>query len=72
VFGGTLAGWRSLLTVHGASIMAARPLLVADLSDLSGQYAAGESILPANTSRSDTTSGDGPYASRSRIPGEPE
>lgn len=39
VFGGTLAGWRSLLTVHGASIMAAQPLLVADLS---GQYAAGE------------------------------
>ncbi len=39
VFGGTLAGWRSLLTVHGASIMAARPLLIADLS---GQYAAGE------------------------------
>jgi len=39
VFGGTLAGWRSLLTVHGASIMAAQPLLVADLS---GHYAAGE------------------------------
>ena len=39
VFGGTLAGWRSLLTVHGASIMAARPLLVADLS---GQYTASE------------------------------
>jgi hypothetical protein len=39
VFGGTLAGWRSLLTVHGASIMAAQPLLVADLS---GQYAAGQ------------------------------
>ena len=39
VFGGTLAGWRSLLTVHGASIMASQPLLVADLS---GQDAAAE------------------------------
>ena len=39
VFGGTLPGWRSLLTVHGASIMASQPLLVADLS---GQYAAAE------------------------------
>jgi hypothetical protein len=39
IFGGSLAGWRSLLTVHGASIMAAQPLLVADLT---GQYAAGE------------------------------
>ncbi len=37
VFGGTLGGWRSLLTVHGASIMAAQPVLVADLS---GQYTA--------------------------------
>lgn len=39
VFGGTLTGWRSLLTVHGASIMASQPLMVADLS---GQYVAGE------------------------------
>ena len=39
MFGGNIAGWRSLLTVHGASIMASQPLLVADLS---GQYAAGE------------------------------
>ncbi len=39
VFGGTLAGWRSLLTVHGASIMAGQPLLVADLT---GQYAAAD------------------------------
>jgi hypothetical protein len=37
VFGGTLAGWQALLTVHGASILAERPLLVADLS---GQNAA--------------------------------
>lgn len=32
VFGGTLGGWDALLTVHGASILAARPLLVADLT----------------------------------------
>lgn len=37
IFGGTLSGWQSLLTVHGASILSERPLLVADLS---GQYAA--------------------------------
>jgi hypothetical protein len=39
VYGGTLAGWRSLLTVHGASILARQPLLVADLT---GQYALAE------------------------------
>jgi hypothetical protein len=39
VFGGTLVGWRSLLAVHGASILAQQPLLVADLS---GQYAAAD------------------------------
>ena len=39
VFGGTLGGWRSLLTVHGASIMASQPLLIADLS---GQHTARE------------------------------
>jgi hypothetical protein len=38
VFGGTPAGWASLLTVHGASLMATSPLLVADLT---GQHAAG-------------------------------
>jgi hypothetical protein len=32
IYGGTLIGWRSLLTVHGASLLAGRPLLVADLS----------------------------------------
>jgi hypothetical protein len=37
VFGGNLEGWRSLLAVHGTSILAAQPLLVADLS---GQNAA--------------------------------
>lgn len=39
IFGGTLAGWQSLLTVHGASILAERPLLVADLS---GQLPSGQ------------------------------
>ena len=39
VYGGTLAGWRSLLTVHGASLLAQQPLLVADLS---GQDAAAD------------------------------
>src|SRR5581483_4530303 len=37
VFGGTLAGWQSLLAVHGTSILAGQPLLVADLT---GQRAA--------------------------------
>jgi hypothetical protein len=32
VFGGTLGGWDALVTVHGTSILAARPLLVADLT----------------------------------------
>jgi hypothetical protein len=39
VFGGTLAGWQSLIAVHGASILSEQPLLVADLS---GQYASGQ------------------------------
>lgn len=39
IFGGTLTGWRCLLTVHGASILAERPLLVADLT---GQHAAAD------------------------------
>jgi len=39
IFGArTLAGWRALLTVHGASILAERPLLAVDLT---GQHAAG-------------------------------
>ena len=38
IFGGTLAGWQTLLTVHGASILAERPLLTVDLT---GQHAAG-------------------------------
>ena len=39
VYGGTLGGWQSLLAVHGASVLAAQPLLVADFS---GQLASGE------------------------------
>jgi hypothetical protein len=39
VYGGTLGGWQSLLAVHGASILASRPLLVADFT---GQLASGE------------------------------
>ena len=36
IFGGTLAGWQALLTVHGASVLAERPLLTLDLT---GQHA---------------------------------
>ncbi len=32
IFGGTLAGWQALLTVHGASILAERQLLAVDLT----------------------------------------
>ena len=38
-FGGSLAGWQALLTVHGTSILATQPLLVMDLS---GQFASGQ------------------------------
>jgi hypothetical protein len=39
VYGGTLGGWQALLAVHGASILAAQPLLVADFS---GQLASSD------------------------------
>jgi len=39
IYGGTLGGWQSLLTVHGASVLAAQPLLVADFS---GHLASSE------------------------------
>jgi hypothetical protein len=39
VYGGTLAGWQALLAVHGASVLAQQPLLVADFS---GQLASSE------------------------------
>jgi hypothetical protein len=48
VYGGTLAGWRSLLTVHGASILARQPLLVADLT---GQYDLAELAALARDAR---------------------
>jgi hypothetical protein len=48
VFGGTLAGWQGLLTVHGASLLAERPVLVADLS---GQHAARQLMLTAQQAR---------------------
>jgi hypothetical protein len=48
IYGGTLAGWRSLLTVHGASLLAQQPLLVADLS---GQYALAELAAVARNAR---------------------
>jgi hypothetical protein len=37
IFGGTLGGWQGLLAVHGASLLAGRPLLIADLT---GQHPA--------------------------------
>jgi hypothetical protein len=39
VYGGTLNGWKALLAVHGASLLAQQPLLVADFS---GQLASSE------------------------------
>ena len=39
VYGGTLAGWQALLAVHGASVLAQQPLLVADFT---GQLASSE------------------------------
>lgn len=32
IFGGTLPGWQALMSVHGASLLAGRPLLIADLT----------------------------------------
>ena len=39
IYGGTLDGWQSLLAVHGASVLAGQPLLVADFS---GQLASSD------------------------------
>jgi hypothetical protein len=39
IYGGTLGGWQALLAVHGASLLAEQPLLIADLS---GQIASRE------------------------------
>jgi hypothetical protein len=41
VFGGNLWGWQALLTTHGASILAAQPLLAVDLT---GELACAELI----------------------------
>jgi hypothetical protein len=59
VFGGSLAGWQSLLMTHGCSALAAAPLLVIDLAGegLCGELAgtaraagvpAAEWLLPAD------------------------
>jgi hypothetical protein len=41
VFGGSLSGWRALLTTHGTSLLAAQPVLVVDLTgELAGQELA--------------------------------
>ena len=45
VFGGTLVGWQGLLAVHGASFIAERPLLIADLT---GQYPAAPLLALAH------------------------
>lgn len=52
IFGGTLAGWQALLTVHGASILAERPLLAVDLT---GQHAAGLLTAAARDCQIDST-----------------
>ncbi|MGH3158542.1 MAG: hypothetical protein ACRDNF_18485, partial [Streptosporangiaceae bacterium] len=46
VFGGSLWGWQALLTTHGASILAAQPLLAVDLT---GELACAELIDMAHT-----------------------
>jgi hypothetical protein len=48
VFGGTLAGWQALLTVHGASVLAERPLLAVDLTS---QQATGMLSAAAREAR---------------------
>ena len=59
VFGGSFEGWEALLTVHGASQLAIRPLLVADLT---GELICGE-LLDAATDM-------GLSSSLRRLPGE--
>jgi hypothetical protein len=48
VFGGSLPGWQGLLTVHGTSLLAGRPLLVVDLS---GQLASDQLTAAARAAR---------------------
>jgi len=65
VFGGTLAGWEALLAVHGASLLAQRPLLVIDLT---GQDPAR--LLTALAQRAGTAIR--PKPQRAPPPGETE
>jgi hypothetical protein len=51
VFGGTLAGWQALLTVHGASILTERQLLAVDLT---GQHAADMLTAAAHAQQIDS------------------
>ena len=50
IYGGTLAGWQDLLAVHGASLLAGRPLLIADLT---GQQAAAPLLSLAHQAEID-------------------
>jgi hypothetical protein len=50
IFGGTLAGWQGLLTVHGASILADSPLLAVDLT---GQHATSMLTAAASAAQVD-------------------
>jgi hypothetical protein len=51
VFGGTLAGWQALLTVHGASILAGQPLLAIDLT---GQHTTSMLTAAAHSGQVET------------------
>jgi hypothetical protein len=50
-FGGTLAGWQALLTLHGASLLAGQPLLAIDLI---GQHATSMLTTAATTGQVET------------------
>ena len=78
VFGGTLSGWQSLLAVHGASLLAGRPLLIADLTGLNPaapllSLAGGAGIgcvtwqLPADLGRSGILAGLAPAQMASAV-----
>jgi hypothetical protein len=51
IFGGTLADWQALLTVHGASILAERQLLAVDLT---GQHATAMLTSAASATQVDS------------------
>ena len=59
VYGGTLAGWQALLAVHGSSLLAQRPLIIADLT---GQYATAPLVSLAQ--------GVGVASAAWRLPGD--